>query len=240
MYTSCKDMSVLTYQDILKITDLLYKLFRDQQRQGNDEKAKSYLFETIDLFRKHGPKDHIELAKSHTRLADIYLEQNDLINAKDCYIEAIRICKLHPDDTVGPNFLSSSLTSLAKCYTQMNEKSKLYDVYRLVIENANASPNRELLIEAYENLGFVLNLSGETEKANDYLQKALEITTQQFGEQSEQAFYSYSRLARVFQSQGNADKAFYYSEKALQAGLQVLPAEPEEIADRYSQLRGLL
>jgi len=242
MYVNCKDVSLLEDKDIYRIIKILENISTEQWSQGNLQKAQSYLFEVLDLVRKRGWNDHFIVARSQTHLGEMYDKEGDVTKARNCFNEAIRICKLRLGELSANNFLFSLFTSLAKSYEQTNEKNKIYDIYRLAIENANVAPNKyeKILVEAYENLGLLLYLSGEPEKANDYLQKALEMTTRQFGEQSEQAFYLYSRIARVFQTQGNADKAFYYSEKALQAGLQAFPQEPEEITDRYSQLRAFL
>jgi len=122
------------------------------------------------------------------------------------------------------------------------KKSKLYAIYHSAIESAEVAPytHQEIVVEAYENLGFVLNLSGEIEKANKYFQKALEMTIDEYSEQSDKAFYLYGKMALVFQSQGNFSKAFYYSEKALQVGLQVFPRDSKEVTRDYSQLRAIL
>jgi len=233
-------MNLLEYQDILKIADLFKTLSFHQQMQGNFEKSKSYQIRIVDLFCQNGQKDDMRVAETYSHLADMYRKQNDVMKTRDCYNEVIRICKLHSKKETSMVF--PALDYLVKSYKQTSEKNKLYDIYRSIIESTDEIKYSyiELKLEAFQNLGLALNLSGETDKANECLQKAIEIVILHYGEQSEKAFYLFGKVAHVCQSQGNIGKAFYYSEKALQAGLQVFPENSEEGARGYSQLRALL
>jgi len=225
MYKDCKDISLIKPLDVIQLYSLFQNLGRIYKSQGNLEKAQSYLLEVCDLLSQYGWRD-ITFAETQMELANMYHEQNDIMKARDCYNEAIRICKLSPGE--GPihgYVLFHSLGSIAKSYGQTNEKDKVYETYRSIIESAEDAPTnyQHVVVEAYENLGLALNESGEKEKANEYLQKALEITIKKFGEESKKTFDLYGTLARVFQSQGNFNGTFYYSDKALKVGLRVFP-----------------
>jgi len=88
----------------------------------------------------------------------------------------------------------------------------------------------------YLSLGSSYLKEGNQNKANEYLEKSIETTVQQFGEDSLEHLHNYSRLIEILPKYKLYEKAVAYAERSVKIAEKHLKADDPDLGRYYTRL----
>lgn len=147
------------------------------------------------------------------------------------YNEALELYDKAIDNTDEDWIITKSRHGKAKLYRELGDLNKVLDEYKKSLKNAEKlkEGRRNLLGITYLRLGEILDIRGDYDKAQKYLEKSVEILKKNM-------MYSYLttayfHLARIWKNKGDLDKALNYFKEGSQMW--------ENIDETYKRVGGL-
>jgi|GEM_PF-324071 len=231
---------------------LLYCSVYAQVLSENQSKADS-LFDLgeyaagMEYYRLDANKQKSETLKTYyfyciTQQAECATRLNNLEDAQSIIDAALLKC---PPEFI--NEKAALLNTQAKIYYQQGQLDKATNTIQTAIDllknliavKDNNSPERKTtavtLSECYNTEGLIDWISGNNEKALEYLTESLVIRKKIFGEQATQVAAVYNNMGLVY-SDIDLNQALEYYEMALEIYQKVYPANHPALAIEYSNL----
>ena len=200
------------------------------------EKAKEYYEWALKIGKEQLGANHVDVAKSYSKLGNVYSDKGDLEKAKEYYEWALEIQK----EQLGANHVdvARSYNNLGIVYRKTGdlEKAKEYYEWALKIRKEQLGSNHVDVAQSYSNLGNVYSQAGDLEKAKEYYEWALEIRKEQLGANHVDVGKSYNNLGIVYKNTGDLEKAKEYYEWALKIRKEQLGSNHVDVAQSYSNL----
>mgnify|MGYP001403833242 CR=1 FL=1 len=173
---------------------------------GLFEEAEPMFMKMLDISKQ--VNDTLLMVKSFTRLAENYLDQNQLDLAVDYGIKALELSERKGD------FLTMAIaeSSLAETYRHAG-KLNLSEKYNLqAIEHYKKVGNWYQVARCYNNFAAAIGKMGRNLEAIDTLKKSMQFV-------NDTDYFSlgkhYSNIAYCFRNMANYDSALYYNKKSL-------------------------
>ncbi len=140
-------------------------------------------------------------------------------------------------DITNAEFLMNLQYELSKLYIYQNDYTLADSILQIVITTLDWEQRRDTLYgEVLHNLGMLNMGRGTYDQARYYLDRALQIKAEQYGEIHASVANTYNALGNLVSDQGNFEKAREYYKRTLEIRKQVLPEDHMHIADTYQNL----
>jgi len=140
-------------------------------------------------------------------------------------------------DSASSELLMNLQYELSKLYIYQRDYTSADSILQIVITVMDQEQRRDTLYgEVLHNLGMLNMNRGTYDQARDYLDKALQIKVDQYGEIHASVANTYNALGNLVSDQGNFEKAREYYEHTLEIRKEVLPEDHMHIADTYQNL----
>ncbi|NEO53858.1 MAG: tetratricopeptide repeat protein [Okeania sp. SIO3B5] len=211
--------------------DKFYKL-------GQYDQAVLFTKQALKLSQSFG-KNHILVASSLNKLAELYYSQGRYSEAEPLYIQAIKIVKIvlptnHP-------FLASSLNNLAGLYRSQGRYSEAEPLYQQAIEiHKIALPaNHPYLAIHLNNLALLYESQGRYSESEPLYQQAIEIDKIALPANHPYLAIHLNNLALLYESQGRYSEAEPLYQQAIEIDKIALPANHPYLAIHLNNLANL-
>jgi len=232
-YANCRDLTLLTHEEIESILSLLYRLAVAQRLERNNDKAHKYLLEGEDIYSLLGIKDTLEVAQNNYGLASIYLDRNDLVKAEKYLKEVNRICELLDSDPDVTNLQIQNLGMLATVQAKRNEVDEALEIFNSILERVHEVHESDLptfLLSTYRDMGYIYAFKKDQDKVMEYWTKGLNVAINHFGEEAAVADFFYNNLAKSLHDSGRSEEALPYAKKGLKVALKNYTKDSVEVA----------
>ncbi|MCU7615847.1 tetratricopeptide repeat protein [Chryseobacterium sp. PBS4-4] len=190
-------------------------------------------------------EEQLKSTDLHSNLS-LVTQNDDYDNIPDAETEIRRIEKrlnTLSNKSENNNLRIQLISDLAKAYRftgqYIEAKKRLEDLKKYV--ESLSSESREVVInDICSDLALVLKDLGDYQQAKIYLEKALNSSIKNFGEEHPTTTISYSNLATVLQNLGDYQQAKIYLEKALDFNIKSFGEKHSNTAISYSNLATVL
>lgn len=182
---------------------------------GNYDRARILLQDSVQIFRKHFPKDYRLVAMSLTHLGAVYRHIGDLTKSKDLLEEGIDIYEKHSIDD--QTDIAWALVHLGNTYREIGDLSKATHLLEksLRIYVRGFSKNHPTTAWNLSQLGNMYRESGKYEKAKTLLEESLGIYEKDFPHSHDRIAWVLTHLGDIYTYVGDYPKTLITLEKAL-------------------------
>ena len=201
---------------------------------GNAKKAEEFYHKSLEIAESIFGLNHEITAEAYERLGLLYDNLGNLYKHQEMAVkvfsgreEALNSCLSLPAES---KTISRNIRNLAKAQELYQKSLKI----RLEI-----NPESSKIAETYNNLGLLYDYLGDFQKAEENLQKALEIRLKVFGPNHPSTATTYNNLGLLSFNMGNYQTAEDFYNKALGIRLEKFGEKHAETATSYNNL-GLL
>lgn len=183
--------------------------------QGNYEKAKELLEQSITIYRKNSYENNPWFARTLGWLGNVYREQGNYKKAKQLFEESLIIYKKNSYEN--HLWFAQALGRLGSIYREQcnYEKAKQLLEESLVIYRKNSYENNPWFARALAWLGSVYRDLGHYEKAKQLLEESLVIYRKNFHENHPWFAWTLVWMGNLYKEQGHYEKAKQYLEESL-------------------------
>ena len=201
--------------------------------------AKTYFEYSLTFtLQEFGPK-HVDVARSYTNLASIYIALGDFEQAKEYQQRALDIQL----DKLGPEHVNvaTSYTNLASIYIALGdfEQAKEYQQRAVDIQLDKLGPKHVDVATSYTNLASIYEKLGDFKQAKEYQQRALDIDLDKLGPEHVDVATIYHNLASIYKHLGDFGQAKEYQQRALDIVLDKLGPEHVSVATSYTNVASI-
>ncbi len=195
----------------------LKKLSMIERQRGNYSKAIALNDRILKIRIEAYGENSEEVIKVYEDYALNFRELNAFTNVIICYINILEILKSIFDTDENERFIKVN-TLLGKAYFYNREFDKAIETYRYSLQLATKVLDNtdDEFAKIYLNLGVVLNERELVKEAFEYLDKAIEITKENYGEDSLETVLMYDDVANVSFSNFDFKEALTYYTKVLE------------------------
>ncbi|CAF1227109.1 unnamed protein product [Rotaria sordida] len=200
---------------------------------GEYSKAITFYERAIDIYKKMGPSNQVNLASSYNNIGIVYDNMGEYSKALSSYERALEIRKI----ALPPNHsdLPGSYNNIGNVYNNMGEYSKALSSYErsLEIKKIALPPNHPDLAASYNNIGSVYKDMGEYPKALSSYERSLEIRKIALPPNHPDLAASYNNIGLVYYNMGEYSKALSSHERSLEIKKIALPPTHPDLASSY-------
>jgi tetratricopeptide (TPR) repeat protein len=209
-------MREFTLEDDQELAPFKVDMARLLATQGNYEKAESYFKSAIALIEKNYGANHLYTAKVFTSMASLYSQQGRYTEAEELIAKALPI----QERVHGPNhhlLIPAWLVKSKLCEAKedMVNAKVFLERSQSAVEN-QADSGYMIECDVLSRFGEFYLLNKKYSKAEDALQKALEISENSQGTNSDRTAIALNNLARVYINQDKYSKAQNLCERAME------------------------
>jgi tetratricopeptide (TPR) repeat protein len=207
-----------------------------RHKQGNYQKAISYLEQGLDIRQKTRPPNPSDLADSYNYIGLVYDTMGEYSKALSFHEKAIEI----KQETLPPSHssLATSYNNIGAAYYQIGEYSKALSFYEraLEIRQKILPPNHPDLATSYNNIGVVYGTMGDYSKALSFYEKSLEIQQETLPPNHSSLATSYNNIGAAYYKLGEYSKTLSFNEKALEIQQKIFSPHHPDLATSYNNI----
>jgi tetratricopeptide (TPR) repeat protein len=204
-----------------------------RKKQGDYQKAISYLEQGLDIRQKTRPPNPSDLADSYNNIGLVYGSMGEHSKALSFYEKALEI----EQETLSPKHssLAACYNNIGVAYYHIGEYSKALSFYEraLEIRQKILPPNHPDLATSYNNTGLVYGTMGEYSKALSFYEKSLEIQQETLPPNHLLFATSHNNIGTAYEKMGKYAKARLSYEKALEIQQKTLPPNHPDLSISY-------
>jgi len=208
-------MRVFTLEDDQELAPFKVDMARLLAAQGDYEKAESYFKNAIASIEKNYGADHLYTAKVCTSMASLYTQQGRYAEAEELISKALPI----QERVYGPNHHLLIPVWLVKSRI-CEAKGDLLNAKVFLEKSLGAVENQAdsgymVDCDVLNRFGEFYLLSKKYSKAEDVLQRALEVLKSSQGTNNDRTAIALNNLAKVYINQGKYSKAQNLCDRSL-------------------------
>ncbi|MFO8029817.1 MAG: serine/threonine-protein kinase [Cyclonatronaceae bacterium] len=215
--------------------DFIFYLGTNYRRTGDFEKAKEYLFRSLELSRSHYPDIHEQIASTLNHISSLYQNMGDFDKALPYAMEAYKM-RL---EIFGPGHLNTlaAHSNTARTYSgagRLNEAAETYREVLGIFRQEYGDENFYIagILQSYGNVYLRLE---EYEQAETIMRESLEHSERLLPAGHIRQAYPLKGLADALRGQSRFSEALPYAEKAVQIREESLePDDPNLITARHT------